>query len=75
MPPKRQIGFSRRLPYSSAAGTDLVFLEAFMKVFTLYVGASHPSAKATLLGLLERHFESFTVISGEGYFRGAAEPM
>jgi hypothetical protein len=46
-----------------------------MKVFTLYVGTSHPHARETLLAILRNRFESFTVISGEGYFRGVPEPM
>ena len=46
-----------------------------MKVFTLYIGTKQPGAKETLLEILRKRFESFTVISGEGYFRGAAEPM
>jgi len=46
-----------------------------MKVFTLYVGTGRPNAKPTLLAILRKYFESFTVISGEGYFRGEAEPM
>jgi hypothetical protein len=46
-----------------------------VKVFTLYVGTGQPGAKDRLLLILRNHFESFTVISGEGYFRGAAEPM
>ncbi|HXT12016.1 MAG TPA: hypothetical protein VN873_10680 [Candidatus Angelobacter sp.] len=46
-----------------------------MKVFTLYVGTSQPAAKALLLQILRRRFESFTVISGEGYFKGIPEPM
>lgn len=46
-----------------------------MKTFTLYVGARQADAKKSLLKILRRHFESFTVITGEGYFKGAAEPM
>jgi hypothetical protein len=46
-----------------------------MKVFTLYIGTSQPGAKETLLDILRKRFESFTVISGEGYFHGTAEPM
>jgi hypothetical protein len=46
-----------------------------MKVFTLYVGTSRLNAKELLLKILRRRFESFTVISGEGYFKGVPEPM
>jgi len=46
-----------------------------MKVFTLYVGTSRPAAKNLLLNILRKRFESFTVISGEGYFKGIPEPM
>ena len=46
-----------------------------MDVFTLYVGTSQPAAKETLGRILRERFESFTVISGEGYFRGEPEPM
>ena len=46
-----------------------------MKVFTLYVGTGDPQAKETLLAILRKRFESFTVISGEGYFRGVPESM
>jgi hypothetical protein len=46
-----------------------------MKVFTLYIGTKQPGAKKKLLEILRKRFESFTVISGEGYFRGVAEPM
>jgi len=46
-----------------------------VKVFTLYVGISRPEAKELLLKILRQRFESFTVISGEGYFKGIPEPM
>ena len=46
-----------------------------MKVLTLYIGTSQPGAKEAVVKIIGAHFESFTVISGEGYFRGEAEPM
>lgn len=46
-----------------------------MKVFTLYVGTSRPNAKENLVKILRQRFDSFTVISGEGYFKGIPEPM
>ena len=46
-----------------------------MKVLTLYIGTSQPEAKDTVVKLISQRFDSFTVISGEGHFRGAVEPM
>jgi hypothetical protein len=46
-----------------------------MKVLTLYIGTSQPSAKEKVVALINQRFDSFTVISGDGYFRGKPEPM
>jgi hypothetical protein len=46
-----------------------------MKMFMLYVGTKRPGAKETILKILREHFASFTLIEGEGQFRGSGEPM
>lgn len=45
------------------------------RVFTLYVGTDRAGARDTVVRLVAERFPSFTVIPGEGYFRGVAEPM
>jgi hypothetical protein len=46
-----------------------------MKVLTLYIGTREPGAKHNVVALISQRFDSFTVISGDGYFRGKPEPM
>ena len=46
-----------------------------LKVLTLYVGTTRRNAKETTERIIGERFDSFTVISGEGYFNGAREPM
>ena len=43
-----------------------------MKLFTLYIGAG---TSGELASLLARHFESFTLIQGQGFFHGVSEPV
>ena len=52
-----------------------MFMSPEMKVLTLYIGTSQPGAKEKVVALISQRFASFTVISGDGYFRGIPEPM
>jgi hypothetical protein len=45
------------------------------KVLTLYIGTTKPNAKETTERIIGERFDSFTVISGDGYFKGGREPM
>ena len=46
-----------------------------MRLFSLYVGTNQPGAKREILRFVGASFASFTLIQGEGFFRGAAEPV
>ena len=58
--------------YSCVLLISVLFL--LMRVFTLYIGSKKPQARDELIRILSEHFPSFTVIAGEGFFRGSAEP-
>jgi hypothetical protein len=46
-----------------------------MKLFTLYVGTTEVGAKAKIIHIVTERFSSFTLMLGEGFFRGTAEPV
>jgi hypothetical protein len=46
-----------------------------MRLFSLYVGTNQPGAKIEILRLVRERFGSFTLIQGEGFFRGVSEPV
>jgi hypothetical protein len=46
-----------------------------MRLFTLYVGTKQRGAKQLIIRLVGERFASFTLLRGEGFFRGVAEPV
>jgi hypothetical protein len=46
-----------------------------MKMFTLYIGTNQTDAKNEIVRIVGERFNSFTLLQGEGFFRGAAEPV
>ena len=46
-----------------------------MRLFTLYVGTNQASAKSEIVRIVCERFTSFTLIQGEGFFRGSAETV
>ena len=46
-----------------------------MNMFTLYIGTNQTDAKNEIVCIVGERFPSFTLIQGEGFFRGTAEPM
>lgn len=59
-------------PYSCVLLISVLSL--LMQVFTLYIGSKKPQARDELIRILSEQFPSFTLIAGEGFFRGSAEP-
>lgn len=45
-----------------------------MQVFTLYVGSKQARARGEIVRIVAEEFSSFTIIEGEGFFRGTPEP-
>jgi hypothetical protein len=44
-------------------------------MFTLYIGTKRDGAKSEVVRIVGEHFSSFTIIPGEGFFRGTNEPV
>ena len=44
-------------------------------MFTLYIGTKRDGAKSEIVRIVGEHFSSFTIIPGEGFFRGTNEPV
>ena len=44
-------------------------------MFTLYVGTTQDGAKSNITRIVGEQFPSFTILQGEGFFRGTAEPV
>lgn len=46
-----------------------------MTMFALYIGNNQTDAKNQIIRIVGEQFPSFTLIQGEGFFRGTAEPV